>query len=243
MSDDWSLSSENKNPELKLLKKIAKLDLKVFFDVGANEGYWTLAVLHYLQKAQVHCFEISSSTYQVLHNNIDSRISVMVNNFGLWDSIGRIPYKEYYTNSGHTTALPTATYWDKYGFEEMLGEVQTLDQYLTDNHIPRIDFLKIDTEGGEKYVLDGARGALEARSIRIIQFEYGYTNGDSHFLMKDAFEFFNSFGYCLAKLEEGAIVFKEFEYTDNDFRRPSGEQNWIAVMKDDLELRSVLEES
>jgi hypothetical protein len=78
---------------------------------------------------------------------------------------------------------------------------------------------------------------LQKRMIRIVQFEYGYVNGDVHFLMKDFYEFFKEFGYVVAKLTKGPLNFREFKYSDNDFK--SG-PNYVAIHKDDVELLALL---
>jgi len=78
---------------------------------------------------------------------------------------------------------------------------------------------------------------LEANSIRIIQFEYGYTNGDAKFLMRDFFEFFEKFGYILAPLRPRQMSFEVWRYEFNDFK--SG-PNWVAIRKTDSQLNQLL---
>jgi hypothetical protein len=51
-------------------------------------------------------------------------------------------------------------------------EVSTLDLFLKDQSFDRIDFLKIDTEGFEMDVLNGATHALAKDQIGVIQFEF-----------------------------------------------------------------------
>jgi hypothetical protein len=51
--------------------------------------------------------------------------------------------------------------------------------------IQRIDLLKLDTEGHELSVLEGARRLLESRAIDTIQFEFGGANIDSRTFLRD----------------------------------------------------------
>lgn len=44
-------------------------------------------------------------------------------------------------------------------------------------------------------VLKGFERALQAKAIRVIQFEYGYANGDAKFLMKDFYDLLEGFGF------------------------------------------------
>lgn len=63
----------------------------------------------------------------------------------------------------------------KYGEVEPSGAikvpVQTLDTFCKEKQIKRINFLKIDVEGFEKSVLQGARGLLKTNKIDALSFE------------------------------------------------------------------------
>jgi hypothetical protein len=71
--------------------------------------------------------------------------------------------------------------------------------------------------------------------IRCIQFEYGFANGDAHFLMKDFFKFFEGFGYIVGKIWANGVSFSSFRYDLNQFN--SG-PNFFAVAKSDHSLIS-----
>ena len=78
---------------------------------------------------------------------------------------------------------------------------------------------------------------FKKKNVRLIQFEYGYANGDAKFLMKDFFIFFKKNNYIVAKLRK-KIKFEKWNYSFNDFN--SG-PNYIAIKDDDYEIRSLLE--
>lgn len=52
---------------------------------------------------------------------------------------------------------------------EMMVQLKTLDQVMTEEGIEAIDLLKIDTEGADLDVLQGASLALANERIRFIQ--------------------------------------------------------------------------
>lgn len=58
---------------------------------------------------------------------------------------------------------------------------------------------------------------LRSARIRLIQFEYGYTNGDAHCLMRDFFNCFGAFDYEVGVLKLSGIIFTKFNYRLNDF--------------------------
>ena len=63
-----------------------------------------------------------------------------------------------------------------------------------------IDFLKIDTEGSEMRVLRGCKALLEAKRIRLIQFEYGGAWIDAKEFLADAYHLLRQYGYSIGRL-------------------------------------------
>jgi FkbM family methyltransferase len=76
-------------------------------------------------------------------------------------------------------------------------EIRTLDDFCQDQKIGRIHFLKLDVEGHEIKVLEGAANLLGSRAIDYIQFEFGGCNIDSrtyfqdfYYLLKDNYNIY-----------------------------------------------------
>jgi hypothetical protein len=61
----------------------------------------------------------------------------------------------------------------------------TVDGFMEERGLDRIDFLKLDIEGHELQALRGAQGALEKGTIRALSFEFGGCNIDSHSYLRD----------------------------------------------------------
>jgi hypothetical protein len=60
--------------------------------------------------------------------------------------------------------------------------------------------LKIDVEGHEYAVLQGALGMINKKSIRAIQFEYGQTYIEARTYLKDIYNLFEKKDYTIYKL-------------------------------------------
>jgi FkbM family methyltransferase len=59
---------------------------------------------------------------------------------------------------------------------ELMVDVETLDGLCGDGHVPRLDFVKIDVEGGELHVLRGGRQTIETyRPMMLIEIEARHT--------------------------------------------------------------------
>ena len=221
------------NGERFLLSTLASINpLKTIFDVGANVGDWSLIAAEYFPKATIHAFELSNSTYLTTSTRLSAE-RFIVNNIGLSNAPGIVSYKDYGVNSGVNTIIGAANFWDgSISLENKETRVTTGDIYCEDHKIDFIDFLKIDVEGADHLVLQGFDRMLKNKSIRVIQFEYGYTHADAKFLMRDFFTLLNSKGYIAGKLWSDGVEFSDFFYWLNNFK--SG-PNYVAVREDDIE--------
>jgi len=225
-----------KNGEEYLLNRLCEEDIRVVFDVGANVGEWTKIALAKFPKAQVFGFEISQKTFNTLQDNLKGESRVALHNFGLSNDSGLIQYKDYGANSGVNTIIGNLEFHD-FSIQPRLLECSVMkgDDFCKENGIESIDLLKIDVEGAEFMVLEGFANMLKNNAIRIIQFEYGYANGDTHTLMKDFFRLLGDYGYVTGPLKKTGVLFMDFVYPLNDFN--SG-PNFVSLLSNDEELIS-----
>ena len=89
--------------------------------------------------------------------------------------------------------------------------MKTGSDYLIDNNIETIDFLKIDVEGHDLNVLEGFDQYL--KNVRIIQFEYGVFNVDSKGLLVDFYYLLSGFGFILGRLYPNKVLFSEYNHS------------------------------
>lgn len=212
------------------MQRLAPLAFKTIFDVGANTGEWTKLAQTFFPKAIFHTFEISKNTFQFLETHLHGEI-FRHNNFGLSSKSGNVPYKEYGGASGLNTLIQKTSVFDATSqYKTLQAEVKTGDRYCEDCSVDFIDWLKVDVEGAEHLVFSGFEKMLKKKAIRVIQFEYGFNNGDAGFLMRDFFELFSSYGYVLAKIRKRRIEFSGFHHTMNNFE--SG-PNYVGIRQDD----------
>jgi len=216
--------------EQNVMQRLAQLDLKTIFDVGANTGEWAKLARNYFPKAVFHTFEISNNTFHILANELTGPC-FRNNNFGLSSKNGQVPYKDYGPASGLNTWIQKTSVFDASARpESRLAEVKTGDCYCEDCSIAFIDWLKVDVEGAEHLVFSGFENFFKKKAVRVVQFEYGFNNGDAGFLMRDFFDFFYDYGYVLAKIRKRRIEFTGFHHTMNNFE--SG-PNYVGIRQDD----------
>jgi FkbM family methyltransferase len=191
--------------------------LDIIFDVGSNMGEWTFMAQNIHTNAEIHTFEIIPETYRKFLSNIPITENIVPNGFGLSNSCGTLKMKyrpEYDVVSTYLEelAMDNAEYRD--------GLVMTGDSYVQSRRIDFIDFLKVDTEGAEGLVLQGFKETLKQGKIGIIQFEYGYANILSRWLLLDAYKLLRPLGYFLGELHNGQIKFHEYALYHEKFDPP-----------------------
>ena len=152
--------------ELDYLKKNLKPDM-VFVDIGANQGEFTLFSAKYLDKGAVLSFEPQKDMFQSLKENIglNSFDNISCFNYGLGDkerTVDLYTSKDVKPHGGLHEGLFTA--YPSGSRDEYIQKIsiRRLDDVLSENAVERIDYIKIDVEGGELFVLKGAQGIISA---------------------------------------------------------------------------------
>jgi hypothetical protein len=85
--------------------------------------------------------------------------------------------------------------------------MRTLDEYADSAQLDHITLVKIDAEGHDLVVLQGARGLLAKQRISVAQFEYNHRWVYSRFFLLDAFRLLVPLGYRLGKLTPHGVEF------------------------------------
>ncbi len=226
-----------RNGEAALLGALSAFDFRILFDVGSNIGDWTLCGLDSFPRANIYAFEIAEDTRSKFLDRVPANRTEILD-YGLGARNGIVTYKHYLLQSAlNTTSLRSGFTDHVHDYELRQADLRTGDWFCLDRGINFIDILKIDVEGSEMDVLNGFSSMLSRQRIRLIQFEYGYHNGDNYTLMRDFFEFLNAHGYLVARLSREGCTFRDWRYRDNDF--DSG-PNYIAIRRTDTVLRDRL---
>jgi FkbM family methyltransferase len=142
-------------------------DDSVVLDIGANFGYYSLCLGSQIQGAgHVFAFEPCEATFSRLRTNIalnhlQGKIEALP--YGLSDKPGKAFLDETAGNSGAATLSDRAN-----GVSVTLD---TLDNFCVKQGLRRVDLVKIDVEGSEFQVIQGARKTLaQYRPVLMIEF-------------------------------------------------------------------------
>ena len=119
-------------------------------DIGANVG----EVTSYLSANwnQVTAFEPTPNTFEILCNNVSSNVTC--ENIGISNHEGHL---HFITGKDQRKNQIVSENFHKKGWDKISIPVRPLDSYKFDN----IDFMKIDVEGHERYVVLGAENTIK----------------------------------------------------------------------------------
>ena len=169
--------------EMNLLKTFQKREL-VVFDVGANKGQSIIFFKSIFPNVRIYAFEPSGRTFQKL-KKVASKIGeedVELFQIGIGKLDTTLNFYESILSETSTFALPNEKsvylkkknrilFQKKNAFTETLAKLVTFDSFFRDHGLEFVDVLKIDVEGFEFEVLQGASASLIAKKIGVIQFE------------------------------------------------------------------------
>jgi FkbM family methyltransferase len=207
--------------------------MKVVLDVGANDGDWALLALNTVPWAEIHCFEIATSTAAILRERTKNLPKIHVHPFGLAEASRPVTVFHYPTNSQLTSIV---AYPHGLPHSPIFGRVLPGDTFVTAQSFARINLLKIDVEGSEPDVLRGFTRTLRAGRIDVIQFEYGQVNLLTGFLLRDFYKFLEQFDFVIGRLYPNYVDFRPYDIAQEDFRGP----NFVAVRRREQALIKLL---
>lgn len=166
---------------------------KVFIDIGAHVGTWTLPFAK--QCAGVHSFECCPRTHNFLCANVALRgldYDVTIHKTALGNHTGTLPYYFRSEDGGGNSCID---FKDKV-CESIQVPITTLDSFNLNN----IGLIKIDVEGFEKEVFEGMQETLKRNGYPKILFESWRESRDQEGipatkLRKELFDYVRSIGY------------------------------------------------
>lgn len=143
-------------------------------DVGCHKGEMLEAMLQLAPRGQHFAFEPIPELFELLKERYADRVAV--HQIALSDRTGTTTFQHVVTNPAYS-GIKKRTYKSDEAIEQIKVPTDRLDALIPDSI--RIDFLKIDVEGGELQVLEGAREHI-ARSKPVIIFEHGIGASDHY---------------------------------------------------------------
>ena len=149
--------------ETNFIKRIVRKNW-ICFDIGANVGYYSLLFASLTKDGTVHSFEPVPLHCHLLNASIclNNFTNIIVNHCTLGNQAGVSDFA-ISKRMGDSSFVYIET---SPLLKRIKVSVRTLDDYVKENRIGRIDLLKLDVEGAEKLVLEGAVETLSKKELQ-----------------------------------------------------------------------------
>lgn len=133
---------------------------KTIFDIGGNIGYFSLFFSKRFPDAQFYTFEPIPNTFKYLKKNlaINNSKNIKAFNMGLTDKKQNM---EMFFNPEGSGSSSLRDLLEADCTKKITCEFSTLDDFVQENKIEAIDFIKCDVEGAEKFVYEGGIKTIE----------------------------------------------------------------------------------
>lgn len=157
-----------------LKRWLPTMKIRNAFDVGANLGQSAIDICEHHPECVIWCFEPIPATYQLLENQLRQYSNCKLFPIALGAKVSHGIMEVNLAASDTNRIISTAEDRLETGDSSRLTvPIETLDHFVSKHAVGNIDFLKIDTEGHDLDVLQGAVATLKARKTGILQVEAG----------------------------------------------------------------------
>ncbi|MCX7908195.1 MAG: FkbM family methyltransferase [Ignavibacteria bacterium] len=203
----------------------------IVFDIGANLGRWSEFVISKKNNVQIYLFEPILDLFLNLQKKFRNTNAKIFNiafldkkdkrNFYFYDKLPEL--STFFKRSQELE--------NRLGLESKILNLYTttIDLFCREQGIDRINYVKIDTEGSEYFILKGSENMLRNQSIDIIQFEYGGTFVESNTKLFHIWNLLCNYGYKLFRIyPDGLIFISEWENYLENFQY----SNYLAIKKE-----------
>ena len=179
-------------------------------DVGANIGMFSLSYASMFKNAEVHSFEPVPFIYKYLNKNLklnpNLSSNIYTHNLGLSNSVEQkqlsIPAPHQHERYNYNLDIRLYSVLGQ-GRHKINAKFMPLDLWVDRSHIKSLDFIKIDVEGYEYLVLEGAKETLKSFKP-IVMFELNdMTITLSNRTADEYLHFAQKIGYQVFGLEYG----------------------------------------
>lgn len=200
--------------EPNILKSLKKLNINYIFDVGSHKGESIDYFIKLKGLKKIQSFEPQKDIFLFLQKKYEKNKKVNLNQIALSQNEN---YKDFYINDLSSTStfskLNKKSFWLKTKNrilnkkDSIVSKIKiksiTIDKFIKQKKIKKIDLLKIDTEGHELEVLKGALKTIQKDKIKYILIELHFSKmykdyskkkielflKKNHFFLKKQFKF------------------------------------------------------
>jgi FkbM family methyltransferase len=187
----------------------------VVIDAGANVGSWTTEFRkHSIGAGRIYAFEPQPEAAAKIRALQVKECEVL--EMALGRQAGTLAfYSSCPTDTMGSLYERHDTYAAKRQQLRVDVKVVTLDDFVADRCIERIDFMKMDLEGAELEALAGADRCMTTGALRAFSFEFGISDVNSRVFFRDFFDLLSGRRYAIFRVTPAGRLIRVAEYSED----------------------------
>ena len=210
----WGATSVNLEAQ-SALKVLSNLGIAnpIVLDLGAHIGTYSAAIFKLCPGAKIYAFEPSSFACSQLQQRFQNDPRIEIYSFAISDVGGSSTLWSDIAGSGLASLSRRKLEHFNLTFDHA-EEVQlkTLDDWNLEVDI-QPDLIKMDVEGHELNVLNGAKSIL--KSAKVVQFEFGGCNIDTKTYFQNFWYFFSQADFKIFRIGPSGLM-EILRYSEHD---------------------------
>lgn len=172
---------------------------ETIYDIGANRGTWTKECLKYFPNSTYYLFEPQIELKKDIESNLGDIDNVHLFSVGVGDINDNLNFTIHKRDDGCSYSY-TEEEADKLNFKQIVLPIIRLESFVKENKLKKPSLLKIDAEGLDLKVLDGASSLLE--TVEIIMVEVGVMNDRIQNSAFETLNYLDNKGYKLCDITD-----------------------------------------
>jgi len=134
----------------------------VILDIGANTGIYSIVAATIKPQSKIFSFEPSKKTFEDLRANIrlNHFSNVYALNYAISNHSGEAVFYDFDAEHQYSASLNKDMFGAEVRRKELTVQIKSLDDFIEENSLTKIDLIKLDVEMHEPEVLEGFRKYL-----------------------------------------------------------------------------------
>ena len=180
-------------------------DGDTIIDIGANIGWYSMTAAHLFKSSKIIAFEPVPDTFAGLRKNLElnQHPNIEIYNLGLGDRDGELTF---FVSGSTSVSSSSANITNDTGAKEIVCKVTTLDKFVSEKTISKIDFIKCDVEGAELFVFKGAQSVIKEHLPVVFSEMLRKWSAVFNYHPNDIINLFRSLGYACFYNNEGKLM-------------------------------------
>ena len=189
LPENWARSQKYRKAldmsEIELIPAASIPTLKCVVDVGANLGEWSIGIALLTRAKEIIAYEPVPQLFEQLQNKVKPYPQIRCVNCSVGATVGQVEINVHQRHQLSSVLMIQDEARRVHGMEQDVAvpvcvPLTTLDEDLRDR--TEISLLKIDVQGYEPQVLEGARAILKRTEVLMMEVTYSsYYQGDMQF--------------------------------------------------------------